>query len=154
MAAVAIQAGSRWVLLERGLVTSQAMEVRHILKDITGRVTNGHDRRLLLPASAHRLQMVSIHTPGFLEGGKLNRIDSSGIVGEDVATYMTAQSSRVFLFVGSAVDYPFSDLLLPTPSNYHIAPTEEGAETPVRPTCFFVAYYTPPLKFQQMFVLL
>ncbi|GFU10981.1 hypothetical protein TNCV_4658141 [Trichonephila clavipes] len=32
--------------------------------------------------------------------------------------------------------------LLPTPSNYHIAPTEVAADTSIRPTCFSEAYYT------------
>ncbi|GFU92809.1 hypothetical protein TNCV_3695541 [Trichonephila clavipes] len=40
----------------------------------------------------------------------------------------------------------FCDPLLPTPSNYHIAPTEVAADTSIRPTCFSEAYYTAPIK--------
>ncbi|GFV21612.1 hypothetical protein TNCV_4239471 [Trichonephila clavipes] len=39
-----------------------------------------------------------------------------------------------------------SVILLPTPSNYHIAPTEVAADTSIRPTCFSEAYYTAPYQ--------
>ncbi|GFV45094.1 transposable element Tc3 transposase [Trichonephila clavipes] len=40
----------------------------------------------------------------------------------------------------ATVHSPFCDPLLPTPSNYHIAPTEVAADTSIRPTCFSEAY--------------
>ncbi|GFV97721.1 RNase H domain-containing protein [Trichonephila clavipes] len=51
-------------------------------------------------ASASRLRMVSFDSASCLEGGKWCRIDSSDVVGEDVAALIIAQSSRVFVSLG------------------------------------------------------
>ncbi|GFT11723.1 hypothetical protein TNCV_265031 [Trichonephila clavipes] len=71
------------------------------------------------------------------------------VVGAEVATLLIARSSRSFVFLGrpdppATVHSTFCDPLLPTPSNYHIAPTEVAADTSIRPTCFSEAYYTAP----------
>ncbi|GFV15246.1 hypothetical protein TNCV_2488471 [Trichonephila clavipes] len=80
------------------------------------------------------------------------------LFGAEVATLLIARSSRSFVFLGrpdppATVHSTFCDPLLPTPSNYHIAPTEVAADTSIRPTCFSEAYYTAPIKVRQLLVL-
>ncbi|GFW02244.1 hypothetical protein TNCV_2383671 [Trichonephila clavipes] len=56
------------------------------------------------------------------------------------------QSSRAFVLLGRPNPprrYPFRNLLLPTPSNYHITPTEVAADLPIRLNCF----YRPTIRF-------
>ncbi|GFT93168.1 hypothetical protein TNCV_2710291 [Trichonephila clavipes] len=90
--------------------------------------------------------------------GKWLRIDFSDVVGESVTHLIIEGSSRVFVFLEHPnpprrEDYLFRDLLLPTTKNYHFAPTKVAADTPVRTIYFSEAYYTPPLKVRQLFVL-
>ncbi|GFU61419.1 hypothetical protein TNCV_492521 [Trichonephila clavipes] len=106
---------------------------------------------LLSPPSASRLRIVSLDTTGCLESGKCHRTNNSDTVGEEVAAVMIARSWYAFRFPGCfdpppTADYSFRDPLLPTPSNYHIAPTKVVANTPVRQTCFSKDYYVRPLS--------
>ncbi|GFT28464.1 hypothetical protein TNCV_428791 [Trichonephila clavipes] len=93
------------------------------------------------------------HTPS--EVGKIQSTlpmmwGQCDVVGAEVATLLIARSSRSFVFLGRpdppTVHSTFCDPLLPTPSNYHIAPTEVAADTSIRPICFSEAYYTAPIK--------
>ncbi|GFW17396.1 hypothetical protein TNCV_1682191 [Trichonephila clavipes] len=101
---------------------------------------------------------VSLDGTGCLEGGKWHESMPSDVVGAEVATLLIARSSRSFVFLGRPdpprrYTLPSGDPLLPTPSNYHIAPTEVAADTSIRPTCFSEAYYTAPIKVRQLLVL-
>ncbi|GFV09990.1 hypothetical protein TNCV_1645851 [Trichonephila clavipes] len=63
-----------------------------------------------------------------------------------------------FVFLGrpdlATVHSTFCDPLLPTPSNYHIAPTEVAADTSIRPTwLLWEPYYTAPIEIRQLLVL-
>ena len=62
------------------------------------RLING--RRLLMPASANRIRMVSIDITECLEGGKQRQIDASGYFGRDVAALIIARSSPSFVLLG------------------------------------------------------
>ncbi|GFT61307.1 hypothetical protein TNCV_1227551 [Trichonephila clavipes] len=80
------------------------------------------------------------------------------VVGAEVATLLIARSSRSVVFLGRPdpprrYTLPSVIPLLPTPSNYHIAPTEVAADTSIRPTCFSEAYLRPPIKVRQLLVL-
>ncbi|GFT60435.1 uncharacterized protein TNCV_4971961 [Trichonephila clavipes] len=96
------------------------------------------------------------HTPSCPRSAKIQSTlpmmwGQCDVVGAEVATLLIARSSRSFVFLGRPdpprrYTLPFCDPLLPTPSNYHIAPTEVAADTSIRPTCFSEAYYTAPYQ--------
>ncbi|GFW71514.1 hypothetical protein TNCV_2309491 [Trichonephila clavipes] len=68
---------------------------------------------------------------GCLEGGNLVALHfANHLCSWDVLTGIPS----------ATVHSTFCDPLLPTPSNYHIAPTEVAADTSIRPTCFSEAY--------------
>ncbi|GFU89818.1 hypothetical protein TNCV_1365891 [Trichonephila clavipes] len=77
---------------------------------------------------------------------------SSDVVGAEVATLLIARSLAIICVPGTSLTLRDGTLLpsvilLPTPSNYHIAfRPEVAADAPIRPTCFSEAHYTAPMK--------
>ncbi|GFV25920.1 hypothetical protein TNCV_4558081 [Trichonephila clavipes] len=123
---------------------------------VSGKRLSG--RRLLKPFG-RRLLMVILDGTGCLK--EVSGVESMlGRCWCRSGHFLIARSSRSFVFLGrpdpSAMArtlLTFCDPLLPTPSNYHIAPTEVAADTSIRPTCFSEAYYTAPIKVRQLLVL-
>ncbi|GFU94711.1 hypothetical protein TNCV_3386001 [Trichonephila clavipes] len=107
-------------------------------------------KRLSAPQANCRLLMVSLDGTGFWK--EVSGVESMLYVS---GHFLIARSSRSFVFLDVLTlrDGTLYFPLLPTPSNYHIAPTEVAADTSIRPTCFSEAYYTAPIKVRQLLVL-